>query len=196
MAKVKVILQGSLASFGNEFELDAFNVAQVINGLSKQLPGFGDAMSEGAWTITADGGEDRSDALLAVTEDTTITISPALTGEKGGGGLGKIAAGGALIAASYFSGGLAAGASGMLAAGAHAGFSIGLGMALMGTSQVLYGSQVPNYENNNSNKKANTNFEGPVNSAGQGMPIPIIIGRRILAGSVVVSAGIHTGDVA
>lgn len=192
MPKVKINLHGSLEKYGPSVTLDAHNLAQAINGISRQVAGFKDALSAGSWQITS-GDEDKSDMLMHFGRDVEIDIRPAITGAKGGG-LGKVAMGGAMIAAAYFSGGLAAGASGMLAAGAHAGFSIGLGMTLMGTSQILYGSQVPNYENNNSNKKTNTNFDGPVNSAGQGMPIPVIIGRKLRVGSVVVSAGIHTGD--
>lgn len=189
MTSVTVRLHGLLSRHGSEYKMHVDSPAEAIRGLSAQIKGFKSDLEKSNWRVLRDDQDiDESGVTLCFggREHATIDILPVLSGGKSGAG--KIIGGAALITAAYFTGGLAAGASGLLATAAHAGVAIGVSMMLSGTSQLLTKSQ----KTNSSDSSTNYNFSGPVNTSGQGTAIPKPIGLRVLAGSVVASAEITT----
>lgn len=184
----EVTLHGRLAEYGGPYSLAARDTAEVVRGLTCQLPGFREALAHGHYRVLRGGAELGEDELgLAYGGDTTIDIIPVAAGAKDG--TSKIIIGGALITAAVLSGGMAAGATGLLATTAHAGMMMGMSMALQGVSSMLTSTPNAQYENKTAKTKTDQYFNGPSNSAGPGLGIPIVIGR-LLVGSVQVSASI------
>jgi predicted phage tail protein len=71
----------------------------------------------------------------------------------------------------------------------------GAGLVLGGVSQLLTKApQVRGYSNREPAgvERPSYLFNGPVNTVAQGATIPVICGRRVRVGSVVISAGIFT----
>lgn len=155
----------------------------------------------------------KRDNLIDVKEATnrsgrsTIYIMPTLRGRNSGAG--KIFAGIALLVLTYFTGGLAAGASGWAGAGAATtaagvttagsltlagSIAIGFGISLVlgGISQLLTpGAQGPNA---NPEQAQSTAFPGNATTVVQGTPVPIVYGRALVS-PVPVAITITNNDV-
>lgn len=192
MAKVTVNLHGGLKKYGTPV-LEAGSVKEAISGIAIQLEGFAHDIANGSWIIKRNSEEIDEGGLtfgFGNSDHATIDIVPAVTGGKGGAG--KVIMGAALITASIML--PPAGAVGWAAVAAQAGMSLGVGMMFAGASQILSGNKNTSYENKSDDTKTNRNFDGPVNSSGQGLPIPRCIGKNIYAGSVMASASITTFD--
>ena len=187
MNKVAVHLHGSLGeSFGSRFDFVARDPRDVVRALSSQLEGFAEALHAGRFQIVAGGTEiDDSEITMAFGKRREMHIIPVADGAKSGAG--KVVVGAALIAGSIFLPPLAGGAAWAVTAG-HVAMAMGASMALTGVSSMLMKPQTASYENNSSDTKTSSLFDGPVNNSGQGLPIPLVYGR-VLAGSTVVSAG-------
>ena len=186
MNKVAVHLHGSLGErFGSRFDFVARDPRDVVRALSSQLEGFAEALHAGRFQIVAGGTEiDDSEITMAFGKRREMHIIPAADGAKSGAG--KVIVGAALITATVMTGGL--GTAGVYGAMANAAFSMGVAMSISGVSSMLMKPQTASYENNSSDTKTSSLFDGPVNNSGQGLPIPLVYGR-VLAGSTVVSAG-------
>ena len=123
----------------------------------------------------------------------------------GAGAVGRIIAGIALIAlAIALPGiGLAAGAKGAAVIFGTTFSSISLGIGFAGLSLVLGGvaqlltptPKVPQGADNQDDPRKSYSFSGIQNTSRQGVPVPIVYGETIV-GSVVISAGIDTVQVA
>lgn len=79
--------------------------------------------------------------------------------------------------------------------------SVGVPMMKMGAMMIITGtlsalSQKPTVPNNGGTSNPNFFFNGGVNTNQQGVPVPLVFGRCGRAGSVVISQGITTGQVA
>jgi predicted phage tail protein len=165
-------------------------------------------------------GKSAIDALDEIENPTgsqeEISITPVLQG-AGGGGLGQIFAGIALVAAAIFLGPIGAGAGALFTAGsgvATAVGGIGAGLLLTGTAQLLspaltdqngtFGTSTPSRtrarssflpeSNETADNRSSYIFNGPVNLTAQGNPVPLCYGRMII-GSVVISAGLSVEDI-
>jgi predicted phage tail protein len=126
-----------------------------------------------------------------------ISIIPVIGGA--GGGIGQILAGIALVALAIFVPGLGLGLAGATVT------KIGLlggALILGGVSQLLTPTPTIAQSNTNSgtletqlDPQKSYSFSGVQNTSRQGVPVPIIYGETI-CGSVVISAGIDTVQVA
>lgn len=192
------------ARFGRVYRLDVASPAEAIRALLMQLPGFRAALlsSEGAGGYRVIAGRlarDRETMRDPCGERESIRIVPVQCG-AGKKGLGQILLGAALIGFGIWTGGasLAFGAAwkaGGMQLAAYFATSIGVSLALGGVSQMLVGSpgtadtSVERPEN-----KPSYAFDGAVNTAAQGNPVPVCYGRLIV-GSQVVSAGMSVEQI-
>lgn len=190
MASITISLSGRMADkYGQSFTMSAESGAEALRGIASQSHEFKRDLEQSNWRLIRSGVDvDVSDFSLIHADSAVVEyeLAPVVGGGKSGAG--KIIGGAALITAAYFSGGLAAGAAGLVATAAHAGVAIGISMMLTGTSQLL--TKTP--KTKSSDSTTNYNFNGPVNTSGQGSAIPKVIGLRVLAGSVVASAEVTT----
>lgn len=192
------------ARFGRVFRLDVASPAEALRALLMQLPGFRDAIlaSEGAggYRVLAGGAARDLDTLRdPCGERESIRIVPVLCG-AGRKGIGQILLGAALVAFGVWTGGasLTFGAAwkagGMQLAGYFA-TSVGMSLVMGGVAQMLAGT--PNTAGTSVERPENKPsyaFDGPVNTAAQGNPVPICYGRAIV-GSQVVSAGMSVEQI-
>ena len=150
-------------------------------------------------------GEDNvADLGLPLGEREVFSIAPVIAGA--GGGIGRIAIGVGLIAASLifpggglfggtvfgFLGGPVASAAFLTTVGTALS-AVGAGLVLSGVSQMISPTPEPITagRSEEQNQLESFSFSGIVNVSRQGTPVPVVLGRAY-AGSVVVSSGLDT----
>ena len=179
------------------FELDVVTPGQAIKALCVNFPQLErwllDSEKDGVAYRVMVGKqkateEDISPLLLPFSERETFSITPVIAGSGSGGGIGSIILGVALVAASIFVPG------GAVVLGTTIGkISLAVGLAggaliLGGVAQLLAPTpQAPKFEE--AQQLESFTFSGIVNTARQGVPVPIVLGRAY-AGSVVISSGL------
>ena len=179
------------------FELDVVTPGQAIKALCVNFPQLErwllDSEKDGVAYRVMVGKqkateEDISPLLLPFSERETFSITPVIAGSGSGGGIGSIILGVALVAASIFVPG------GAVVLGTTFGkISLAVGLAggaliLGGVAQLLAPTpQAPSFEE--VQQLESFSFSGIVNTARQGVPVPIVLGRAY-AGSVVISSGL------
>jgi len=176
------------ARFGRVHRLAVSSTAEAVRALSVLLPGFRrfllEARDNGLTFAVFNGRRNLSqDDLDAPVGSDAIRIAPVIIGSKSGG-LFQTIFGAALMVvgavASFY--GQPWGAQLM---------GLGASMALGGIVQMLSPQQVglAGVADNGTSYY----FNGPVNSAAQGEPVPLVYGEMI-TGSKVASSGIYTED--
>jgi predicted phage tail protein len=184
--------------FGAEFQMDVSSVAEAMRALSLQIEGFREFIEKHNFQIVwgksrktgAQLGEDEVSLLL---HGGDIHVVPILQGHKKGGLL-KIIAGVFLLAAAFFI---------PMALGVGMGSTIGLGgltygnLAVLGIGLIAAGvSQMLTKKSKTDDKKDESfMLDGQLNVTEQGGPVPVPYGRT-LVGSVLISAGMSTVDIA
>ncbi|QSY98660.1 tail assembly protein (plasmid) [Rhizobium bangladeshense] len=185
--------------YGASINLDVSSIAEAFRALSLQLEGFREFVEKHNFQIVwgrsrktgAQLGEDDVKMLL---QGGDIHVVPVLQGHKKGGLL-KIIAGVFLLAAAFF----VPFASASLTLGSSIGIGgltygnlavLGLGLIAAGVSQMM--TKKPKTD-----EKKDDSFmlDGQLNVTEQGGPVPVIYGRT-LVGSVLISAGMSTVDIA
>lgn len=193
-----VYLYGHLAkAYGKRHELEVKSPAEAIRAFSANYKDFKQRVIDGGGYRILAGKEDRADDIHLPTSK-SIKIIPVV---QGSGGLAKIVIGAALI---YFSMGAAAGAYGAVYAGGSMtaiGFvgsvagSIGVSLVLSGVSQLLFSPpSLSSGESEKADNKPSYNFNGAVNTSGQGNPVGLAYGR-LRVGSQLISAGTETANL-
>lgn len=188
---INVKLYGKLKKkFGESYELNASDARECIRALSVQLPDFNEVMFDSdvrlVWGDLKSNRELDEETLSLKIENKELHIIPSAAGA--GGNTGKIIAGAALIGASFFVPG--AGIAGISALSATTVAVVGTSLMLTGVAQSLAPQATSDYESQQKpDQRASYLFDGPVNRAGEGIAIPIIIGE-VLTGSIVVSSGL------
>lgn len=199
---------GRLARFlgRRTFEAAVSSAAEAVRFLLVNFPQLEAHMSHQHYRVSVGGYALEEGELHDPAGRQEIRVVPVIGGA--GGGVGKILAGVALIAAAIVIGpaaggflGLGAGFGGAgmgLVGGAFAsavGF-IGVSLVLGGVAQLLTPTpQIPTGKDSEQDPRKSYSFSGVQQSSRQGVPVPICYGQT-LVGSVVISAGIDTVQVA
>ncbi len=202
----KVKLYGELAKFvgHKEFEVKVDSIGRAVSFLINNFPGIEKYMSPKYYQVKVGNyeiGEDELHYPIGQKED--IHFIPVISGA--GRGLGKTLLGVALIGiaiAAPGAGFMAGGGFGFAGAGAMAGkFSfaamlgnIGIGLTLMGVSEMLTPLPEKRDFNSEEDPRLSYNFSGTQNTSRAGTPVPICYGE-IITGSVVISGSIDTQQV-
>ena len=195
----KVKLYGELADFVGHKELDAVIncTADAIRFLITNFPKLEAHMSQRYYKVLVDDYEIGEEDIQNPIGQSDISIVPVIAGA---GGAGKSLLGIALIGVAFMLpvavplaplkfGGLGGfvGANAALA-------NIGLGLTLMGVSEMLFPLPKPQDFNNEADPRISFSFSGVQNTSRAGTTHPIVYGE-IVTGSVVISAGIDTNQV-
>lgn len=192
-----VRLYGHLGQrFGRTHKLDVRSPAEAIRALTANFRGFAQAVADGQWRVLVGG---KAQALEQVHDPLAadISIVPAVAGA---GGLGRVLLGAALLGASFYLGptfGMLPFTEGPLAGlsvGSMLG-SLGFSMVLGGVSQLLFSAPKQSGTSERPDNKPSYAFNGAINTAGQGNPVPVCYGR-LRVGSQVISAGLHAEAMA
>jgi predicted phage tail protein len=191
-----ILLYGFLGKrFGRVHRYAVRTPAEAVRALAATLPGFRQALIDGGHYKVLRGG--REALTLEQTgepqsERESLRIVPVVVGA---GSIGRIIVGAALIfAAPYATAFL--GVTGMASAGVatmigSAVSSIGWSLVTSGVSQMLFSppTQRAGEAAVAANNAPSYSFNGAVNTAAQGNPVPVCYGRLIV-GSQVISAGL------
>ncbi|AZE59653.1 MULTISPECIES: tail assembly protein [Pseudomonas fluorescens group] len=204
--KVRTVrLYGCLgASFGRVHRLAVRNASEAIHALCILVPGFERFLMESkdrGVTYSIFLGRDNigQDRLNAPSGTSDIRIAPVLMGSKRAGSMQTIIGVALIVAASYFSGGLAAssGSSTLIGASSTTGWtfaaSMGISMAMGGVMQLMSPMPKGLSTMDRPDNRSSYSFNGPVNTSIQGGPVGLLYGE-LTVGSAVVSAGIYAQD--
>ena len=172
------------------FEFDVATPAQAIKALCVNFPGLEkwmiDSEKDGVGYRVAVSREkvseqDMSPLFMPFSEREVFSITPVVAG-AGGGGFGQFLLGAALIGASFIPGVGAFAVSALQA--------VGTSLALSGIANII--SPQPDLGLERGKEAARLEsfvFNNVVNTAKQGLPVPIAYGR-VFVGSAVLSSGL------
>lgn len=187
----EIRVYGTLAEFLDQrvFHAAVNSVADAVRFLCVNFQGLEEHMSDHHYRVSAGRFTLGLDEVHHPTGGSIIRIAPVVAGA--GGAVGRIAAGVALIAASF----LIPGAAVAGIAIAPVAFGIGASLALGGIAQLLTPTpKNPTGPDSESDPRKSYSISGVQNTARQGVPIPVIYGE-VITGSVVISAGVDIVQV-
>ena len=196
------------------FEFEADTPAQALKALCVNFPWLTqwliDSEQDGVGyrvTISKEKvtNENAAPLVLPWSEREVFSITPVLTGAGGGGGTGQILAGVGLIALAVITGGIASAGvtlGGFLGIGTVGTAVVGIGAALVlgGIAQAISPSPSQSQTSystergREASKFESFSFSGIVNTAKQGLPVPIVYGRAYV-GSAVLSSGLDVDQL-
>jgi hypothetical protein len=184
----KIRVYGRLAKFlgRRKFEAEVASAAEAVRFLLANFPQLERHMADQHYRVTVGDYDLQDDELHSPAGQQEIKIVPVLAGA---GAVGRIIAGVALIALSFFLPPVAGIALGTIA------FGVGASLVLGGVAQLL--TPVPNTASVTDSEKdprKSYSFSGIQQTSRAGVPVPIVYGET-LVGSVVISAGIDTVNV-
>ena len=172
------------------FEFDVATPAQAIKALCVNFPGLEkwliDSEKDGVGYRVAVSREkvteqDMSSLFMPFSEREVFSITPVVAG-AGGGGFGQFLLGAALIGASFIPGVGAFAVSALQV--------VGTSLALNGIANIISPQPNPSLERSKEAAKLESFvFNNVVNTAKQGLPVPIAYGR-VFVGSAVLSSGL------
>ena len=180
-------IYGRLAKFlkRRKFEAEVSNAAEAVRFLLANFPQLEKHMADQHYRVTVGGYELSEQELHDPAGQQEIKIIPVVAGA---GAVGRIIAGVALIALSFFLPPLAGIALGTIA------FGIGASLVLGGVAQLLTPVPTmnqPSMTDTAKDPRKSYSFSGIQQTSRAGVPVPIVYGET-LVGSVVISAGIDT----
>ena len=198
----KIKLYGKLAKFiGHRvLEADVATAAEAVRFLLANWPELEAHMSDQHYRVSIGTYDIDLEELHHPAGAAPISFVPVVAGA---GAVGRILAGVALIALAFIPG-IGTATAAAIAAGAKAGFTVvgtalfGLGASLVlgGVAQLLTPTpKVAQGADEQDDPRKSYSFSGIQNTSRAGTPVPIVYGET-LVGSVVISAGIDTVQVA
>ena len=198
----KIKLYGKLAKFiGHRvLEADVATAAEAVRFLLANWPELEAHMSDQHYRVSIGTYDIDLEELHHPAGAAPISFVPVVAGA---GAVGRILAGIALIALAFIPG-IGTAPAAAIAAGAKAGFTVvgtalfgfGASLALGGVAQLLTPApKVPQGVDKHDDPRKSYSFSGVQNTSRAGTPVPIVYGETIV-GSVVISAGIDTVQVA
>ena len=211
MQMVEVKLLGELGKrFGRKHKFMAHSARDIFSALSHQLEGFKDyfcnAHEKGIGFKLIDGDPDGMSYENVLMGCRRLIIAPVTSG---GGAVGRILIGVALVAlafvsfgaalpafAGYTSAAAAAASGGALTAGFSAGsailFNLGITLVLTGIAQLL--TPTPDAQKE-TDRKDSFLFDRTSDLTVQGQPVPILYGKFLAASPLIISSALTTQQV-
>lgn len=200
MQMVEVKLLGELGKrFGRKHKFMAHSPKDIFSALSHQLEGFKDyfcnAHEKGIGFKLIDGDPDGMSYENVLMGCRRLIIAPIISG---GGSIGKILIGVALIALAFipiagqaaFAGFVAA--KGAFAIGSGVLFSLGTTLVLTGIAQLL--TPTPDAQKE-TDRKDSFLFDRTSDLTVQGQPVPILYGKFLAASPLIISSALTTQQV-
>ena len=193
----KVKLYGELAEFvgHKEFEVKIDTVGKAVSFLVHNFPEIQSYMNPRFYQVKVGDFDIQEEEIHYPIGQEEIHFIPVISGS---GGLGKTIAGVALIGLAFATGGssLALGLGGFTGGAGISAIvgNIGIGLTLMGVSEMLFPLPKPQEFNTESDPQLSFSFSGVQNTSRAGTPVPIVYGE-IFTGSVVISAAVDVNQV-
>ena len=193
----KIKLYGKLAKFiGHRvLEADVATAAEAVRFLLANWPELEAHMSDQHYRVSIGTYDLELEELHHPAGAAPISFVPVVAGA---GAAGRIILGALLIIGAFFTGGATIGLLGLAAPVAVSSVLLFAGATLLlgGVAQLLTPTpKVPQGVDQQDDPRKSYSFSGIQNTSRQGTPVPIVYGET-LVGSVVISAGIDTVQVA
>lgn len=193
---IEVKLLGELGRrFGRSYSFVASSPKEIISALSHQIAGFKDylcdAHEKGIGFRLVDGDTDGMAYEEVLMGCKQLIIAPVVTG---GGTVGKILLGVALVALAFVPGvGAFAGfAAGKFAIGSGILFSLGTSLLISGIASLL---TPPVEQPRETERKDSFLFDRATELTTQGQPVPLLYGKFLAASPLIISSAITTQQV-
>jgi hypothetical protein len=184
----KIRLYGQLAKFIGKrvLEADVASAAEAVRFLVVNWPELEQHMANQHYRVSVGSYDLTLEELHDPAGLQEIKIVPVVAGA---GAVGRIIAGVALLAVGLF-------VPGIGALGVQLLVGVGASLVLGGVAQLLTPvPKIPNGTDGDQDPRKTYSFSGVQQTSRQGVPVPIVYGET-LVGSVVISAGIDTVQVA
>ena len=193
----KIKLYGKLAKFiGHRvLEADVATAAEAVRFLLANWPELEAHMSDQHYRVSIGTYDLDLEELHHPAGAAPISFVPVVAGA---GATGRIILGALLIIGAFFTGGATIGLLGLAAPVAVSSVLLFAGATLLlgGVAQLLTPTpKVTQGADGQDDPRKSYSFSGIQNTSRQGIPVPIVYGETIV-GSVVISAGIDTVQVA
>ena len=193
----KIKLYGKLAKFiGHRvLEADVATAAEAVRFLLANWPELEAHMSDQHYRVSIGTYDLELEELHHPAGAAPISFVPVVAGA---GAAGRIILGALLIIGAFFTGGATIGLLGLAAPVSVSSVLLFAGATLLlgGVAQLLTPTpKVPQGVDQQDDPRKSYSFSGIQNTSRQGTPVPIVYGET-LVGSVVISAGIDTVQVA
>ena len=201
----KIKLYGELAEFvgHKEFEVQVDSLAKAVSFLINNFEGIDRFMSPKYYQLKVGNYDIGENEISYPIGQEDIHFIPVISGA--GRGTGKILLGAALIGIAIAApgAGFALGSKGVgfVATGGAAASAtmaaignIGVGLTLMGVSEMLTPLPTSQQFNSEQDPRLSFSFSGVQQTSRAGTPVPIVYGE-IFTGSVVISGGVDTEQV-
>jgi predicted phage tail protein len=173
-----ILLYGFLGRrFGRVHRYDVASPAEAVRAMCATLKGFRKALVDGgAYRVLVGGKQSLTveEVPHPVSGRESIRIVPVIAGA--GNGAGQVILGAALVVAGFVF------AQPQL-------IYVGAAMVIGGAAQMLFASSTPKSTDRAENQPSYA-FDGAVNTAAQGNPVPVLYGGPLIVGSQVISAGL------
>lgn len=173
-----ILLYGFLGrQFGRVHRYDVASPAEAVRAMCATLKGFRKALVDGGAYRVLVGGKQAlavEEVPHPVSDRESIRIVPVIAGA--GKGVGQVILGAALVVAGFVF------AQPQL-------IYVGAAMVIGGVTQMLFAPNTPENTDRPENQPSYA-FDGAVNTAAQGNPIPVLYGGPLIVGSQVISAGL------
>ena len=202
----KLKLYGELAQFvgHKEFEIQVDSLTKAVSFLINNFPQVEQFMNPKYYQVKVGNYAVDEEEIHHPIGQEDIHIVPVIAGA--GRGMGKILLGAALIGGTIIAGGGFGameifGGSGLKFAGgkfgtaiAGAAMNLGVGLTIMGVSEMLFPLPKPNEFKSEQDPQLSFSFSGTQNTSRAGTPVPLVYGE-IVTGSVVISGAVDTQQV-
>lgn len=184
-----IFLYGTLAEkYGRKHTFPAPTIKHALHYLSNKYKGFRQDFARGQYVVKINDYL-IPDVGAVDLQANKIEFLPVIAGS--GSGVGTALLGGALIASAFMTGGatFAGGTLAFSGAGSFL-FGTGLSLAIGGITQLASGVLAPDVDDNEAALNQNYIFGSGVNTAKAGVPVPLVFGKEVRCGSVVIAADI------
>lgn len=177
---IKLQFVGIVAErYGTEFELDVASPREAIQALCSMIHGFQEYVRHHDFNVWVDERNISEDDVGFNYGDCTVKVGLHVTGSGGDGGIWMVIAGIALIVVAWWNP-LAWGAAAQMVA-----IGLGAGLAAAGAAQLLMPTaQVENVDGEGN--KASYGFNKPVTTVAQGNNVPVLYGKGLIGGFVIM----------
>lgn len=199
MQLIQVKLLGELGrTFGRSYEFMAESPKDIMSALCNQLAGFKQFMVEahehGIGFKVIDGDPEGMDYANFVMGCRKLIIAPVVSG---GGTIGRILLGVALVALAFVPGigSAVVAATGKMAFTAIGSvmFNLGVGLILTGIASLL---TPPVQTPKEAERKDSYLFDRATELTSQGAPVPLLYGRFLAESPLIISSALTTQQVA
>lgn len=165
--------------YGEEYTLDVITPRDAVQALCAMLEGFKEYVRHHDFVLWVDDRNIDEAGVGCNYGDCTVKMGLHITGAGGNGGIWMVVAGIALIVVAWWNPAAWGASAQLIVAG------IGAGIAAAGAAQLLMPTAAVENVDSEGNK-ASYGFNKPVTTVAQGNNVPVLYGKGLIGGFVIM----------